>query len=238
MRELISAADILLTDWLSESIKVWRWNAGRCYAAALVMEAACRQRKRGKGGWMTEASPGVWGGSYPVLGREQRTEIGNEMEPVEQNVETFTSAFSCFRGVFWHASVIVRDAAEASQSLHLPLLIIPIIMAHCENLINNREDIVVAISHMVVGLCSVTTLPLASTYVCQKRTAMTSGTSAHLALLPLPSRQTPDRTHWGGRATPPGIWSGWCKGTKMPACVLGGVSSSNADAQIGGQSWR
>lgn len=78
-----------------------------------------------------------------------------------------------------------RDAAEASQSLHLPLLIIPIIMAHCENLINNTEDIVVAISHMVVGLCSVTTLPLASTYVCQKRAAMTSSTSAHLAL-PLP----------------------------------------------------
>lgn len=35
-------------------------------------------------------------------------------------------------------------------------LIIPIIMAHYENLINNTEDIVVAISHMVVGLYSVT----------------------------------------------------------------------------------
>lgn len=34
-----------------------------------------------------------------------------------------------------------------------PLLIIPIIMAHYENVINNREDIVVAISHMVEGLC-------------------------------------------------------------------------------------
>lgn len=83
-----------------------------------------------------------------------------------------------------------RDAAEASQSLHLPLLIIPIIMAHCENLINNTEDIVVAISHMVVGLCSVTTLPLASTYVCQKHAAMTSCTSAHLAL-PLPPVRPP-----------------------------------------------
>lgn len=125
-----------------------------------------------------------------------------------------------------------RDAAEASQSLHLPLLIIPIIMAHCENLINNTEDIVVAISHMVVGLCSVTTLPLASTYVCQKRAAMTSCTSAHLALPP-PSRQAPNQPRWGGRggggggrerATPPGIlpvcflecrsWSGPSNGTK------------------------
>ena len=35
-------------------------------------------------------------------------------------------------------------------------LIIPIIMAPYENLINNTEDIVVAISHMVVGLYSVT----------------------------------------------------------------------------------
>lgn len=50
----------------------------------------------------------------------------------------------------------------------VPLLIIPIIMAHYENVINNTEDIVVAISHMVVGLCSVTILPLASTYVCQR----------------------------------------------------------------------
>lgn len=63
-----------------------------------------------------------------------------------------------------------------------PLLIIPIIMAHYENLINNTEDIVVAISHMVVGLCSVTILPLASTYVCQRRAAMTSSSCAHLAL--------------------------------------------------------
>lgn len=62
------------------------------------------------------------------------------------------------------------------------LLIIPIIMAHYENLINNTEDIVMAISHMVVGLCSVTILPLASTYVCQRRAAMTSSSSAHLAL--------------------------------------------------------
>ena len=64
----------------------------------------------------------------------------------------------------------------------VPLLIIPIIMAHYENVINNTEDIVVAISHMVVGLCSVTILPLASTYVCQRHAAMTSSSSAHLAL--------------------------------------------------------
>lgn len=63
-----------------------------------------------------------------------------------------------------------------------PLLIIPIIMALYENVINNTADIVVAISHMVVGLCSVTNLPLASTYVCQRRAAMTSLSSAHLAL--------------------------------------------------------
>ena len=64
----------------------------------------------------------------------------------------------------------------------VPPLIIPIIMAHYENVINNTEDIVVAISHMVVGLCSVTILPLASTSVCQRRAAMTSSSSAHLAL--------------------------------------------------------
>lgn len=66
-------------------------------------------------------------------------------------------------------------------------------MAHYENVINNTEDIVVAISHMVVGLCSVTILPLASTYVCQRRAAMTSSSSAHLAL--------PTESHtlgWGG----------------------------------------
>lgn len=74
-----------------------------------------------------------------------------------------------------------------------PLLIIPIIKAHYENLINNTENIVVAISHMVVGLRSVTILPLASTYVCQRRTAMTSSSSAHLA--------RPTERHmlgWGG----------------------------------------
>lgn len=42
------------------------------------------------------------------------------------------------------------------QVMPMLLLIIPIIMAHYENLINNTEDIVVAISHMVVGLYSVT----------------------------------------------------------------------------------
>lgn len=42
------------------------------------------------------------------------------------------------------------------QARPVLFLIIPIIMAHYENLINNTEDIVVAISHMVVGLYSVT----------------------------------------------------------------------------------
>lgn len=55
-------------------------------------------------------------------------------------------------------------------------------MAHYENLINNAEDIVVAISHMVVGLFSVTNLPLASTYVCQSHASVTSWGSVHLAL--------------------------------------------------------
>lgn len=55
-------------------------------------------------------------------------------------------------------------------------------MAHYENLINNTEDIVVAISHMVMGLRSVTIPPLASTYVCHRRAAMTSWSCAHLAL--------------------------------------------------------
>lgn len=63
----------------------------------------------------------------------------------------------------------------------VPLLIIPIIMARDESLINNTEDIVVAISHMVMGLCSVTILPLASTYVCHRRAAMTSCSCVHLA---------------------------------------------------------
>lgn len=67
-------------------------------------------------------------------------------------------------------------------TLPAPTLIIPIIMACNENVINNTEDIVVAISHMVVGLCSGTILPLASTYVCQRRAAMTNSSSAHLAL--------------------------------------------------------
>lgn len=94
-------------------------------------------------------------------------------------------------------------AAEASQSL-FPLLIIPIIMAHYENVINNTEDIVVAISHMVVGLCSVTILPLASTYVCQSRAAMTSSSSAHLALPT--ERHTPKGggERWG-LVSPPGF---------------------------------
>lgn len=81
-----------------------------------------------------------------------------------------------------------------------PLLIIPIIKAQYENLINNTENIVVAISHMVVGLRSVTILPLASTYVCQRRTAMTSSSSAHLA--------RPTERHmlgWGELGIPPGF---------------------------------
>lgn len=71
---------------------------------------------------------------------------------------------------------------ERARPVSARALIIPIIMAHYENVINNTEDIVVAISHMVVGLCSVTNSPLASTYVCQKRASMTSVSSAHLAL--------------------------------------------------------
>lgn len=71
---------------------------------------------------------------------------------------------------------------ERARPVPARALIIPIIMAHYENVINNTEDIVVAISHMVVGLCSVTNSPLASTYVCQKRASMTSVSSAHLAL--------------------------------------------------------
>lgn len=94
------------------------------------------------------------------------------MEDRERKVSHFLQGFSffpskgCCRGV----------------PVPVPLLIIPIIMAHYENVINNTEDIVVAISHMVVGLCSVTILPLASTYVCQRHAAMTSSSSAHLAL--------------------------------------------------------
>lgn len=75
---------------------------------------------------------------------------------------------------------------QRRPSACFPLLIIPIIMARYENVINNTEDIVVAISHMVVGLRSVTISPLASTYVCQRRAAMTSSSSAHLVL-----------PHWG-----------------------------------------
>lgn len=71
---------------------------------------------------------------------------------------------------------------ERARPVSARALIIPIIMAHYENVINNTEDIVVAISHMVVGLCSVTNSPLASTYVCQERASMTSVSSAHLAL--------------------------------------------------------
>lgn len=82
-------------------------------------------------------------------------------------------------------------------------------MAHCENLINNTEDIVVAISHMVVGLCSVTILPLASTYVCQERAAMTSSSSAHLASPPLPG----ERRTLGGR-------EGRCGGLGIPPWLL------------------
>ena len=49
-----------------------------------------------------------------------------------------------------------RERDMQRQAMSMLLLIIPIITAHYENLINNTEDIVVAISHMVVGLYSVT----------------------------------------------------------------------------------
>lgn len=84
----------------------------------------------------------------------------------------------------------------------VPLLIIPIIMARYENVINNTEDIVVAISHMVVGLCSVTILPLASTSVCQRHAAMTSSSSAHLAL---PAERHPLRGRRGEPSIPLGF---------------------------------
>ena len=118
----------------------------------------------------------------------------------------------------------------------VPLLIIPIIMAHYENVINNTEDIVVAISHMVVGLCSVTILPLASTYVCQRRAAMTSSSSAHLAL--------PTESHtlgWGELGIPPGFSPDWIfyaasgrTGDKMSTGVWDGPSNSGAPGKARG----
>lgn len=51
---------------------------------------------------------------------------------------------------------VVVEVPVCRQAMPMLFLIIPIIMAHYENLINNTEDIVVAISHMVVGLYSVT----------------------------------------------------------------------------------
>lgn len=108
----------------------------------------------------------------------------------------------------------------------VPRLIIPIIMARYESVINNTEDIVVAISHMVVGLCSVTILPLASTYVCQRRAAMTSSSCAHLAL--------PTETGGGrgalllaSRLTKFFIASGWT-GDKMSSSVWDSPSNSGA----------
>lgn len=53
-------------------------------------------------------------------------------------------------------SACVCERDREKKAMPMQLLIIPIIMAHYENLINNTEDIVVAISHMVVGLYSVT----------------------------------------------------------------------------------
>lgn len=73
-----------------------------------------------------------------------------------------------------------KERKSARERRGFLLLIILIIMAHYENVINNTEDIVVAISHMVVGPCSVTILPLASPYVCQEHAPMTSSTLAHL----------------------------------------------------------
>lgn len=86
--------------------------------------------------------------------------------------------------IMYFAGLFLASRGHCRRGIPVPSpsLIIPIIMARYENVINNTEDIVVAISHMVVGLCSVTILPLASTYVCQERGAMTSSSSAHLAL--------------------------------------------------------
>lgn len=56
-----------------------------------------------------------------------------------------------------------------SISAPVTLLNIPVIMARYENVINNRQCIAVAICHMVVGLRSITILPLASTYFFQKQ---------------------------------------------------------------------
>lgn len=109
------------------------------------------------------------GGEWESCWAEGRTKDrgqGRESDTFFAGFEFFFPSKGCCRGI----------------PVPVPLLIIPIIMAHYENVINNTEDIVVAISHMVVGLCSVTILPLASTYVCQRRTAMTSSSSAHLAL--------------------------------------------------------
>lgn len=105
----------------------------------------------------------------------------------------------------------------------VPLLIIPIIMAHYENVINNTEDIVVAISHMVVGLCSVTILPLASTYVCQRRAAMTSSSSAHLAL--------PTESHtlgWGGAG-----YSSWLLAWLNFLCSIRSDWGQNVNRRLG-----
>lgn len=88
-----------------------------------------------------------------------------------------------------------KEEEEEAFSEPALLLIIPIIMARYENVINNTEDIVVAISHMVVGLCSVTILPLASTYVCQEHASMTSPGSAHLALSLCPPAPPLPKTH-------------------------------------------
>lgn len=74
-----------------------------------------------------------------------------------------------------------RKSEGEEKGLCLISLIIPIIMAWYENVINNTEDTVVAISHMVVGPRSVTILPLASTYVCQTCGPTTGSGSAHLA---------------------------------------------------------
>lgn len=121
-------------------------------------------------------------------------------------------------------------------------------MAHCENLINNTEDIVVAISHMVVGLCSVTILPLASTYVCQEHAAMTSSSSAHLASPP--SLLPGERRTLGGREGRGGAGEGWVflpgfsperfsyaasgrSGDKMSAGVWDGPSNSSAPGRGG-----
>lgn len=132
--------------------------------------------------------------------------------------------------IMYFAGLFLASRGHCHRGIPVPShsLIIPIIMARYENVINNTEDIVVAISHMVVGLCSVTILPLASTYVCQERGAMTSSSSAHLAL-------PTERHTLGGLGIPPGSLldcifhaASGLSGDKMSASVWDDSSNSGA----------